>query len=117
MKKSLLVAALLLAFAGAASAQSVTLNWGAVTQDVNGATLTGSVSYNIYQGTKGQAVKTKVASSVTTTAALTSPLFSGKEVCWNITAVVGTDESVYSNEACKTFPKAAPKAPASLVAE
>jgi hypothetical protein len=115
LKLSLAVA--LLAFAGAAAAQSVSLNWGAVTQDANGAPLTGSVSYNIYQGTKGQVTKTKVTSSVTTTAALTSALFSGKEVCWNVTTVVGADESVYSNEACKTFPAAKPKAPANLSAE
>jgi hypothetical protein len=117
MNKSFLAGLVLTLASSVATAQSAKLTWAPVTQYDTGIAITLPVSYNIYQGARGQAVKTKVSASTATTVSLTAALFAGKEVCWNITAVVETDESVYSNEACKTFPKAVPKAPATLVAE
>jgi hypothetical protein len=117
MNKSFLIGAILALAASAAVAQSAKLTWSPVTQYDNGTPITLPVSYNIYQGTRGQAVKTKVTASTTTTVSLTSALFAGKELCWNVTTVVETEESVYSSEACKIFPKAAPKATSSLTVE
>lgn len=69
-----------------------------------------AISYNIYQGLKGQA-KTKVGTVTTNTTTLTTGLLSNTQYCWQVTAfetaVGASSESVMSNEGCKTMPAAA----------
>jgi hypothetical protein len=67
-----------------------------------------TATFNVYQcqGAPGCA-KTQVASGITAkTATLTTGFADGKRYCFEVTAVVGSDESGRSNEACKTFPQA-----------
>lgn len=59
------------------------------------------VSYRVYQGAKGQ-TKTLVGTITSTNTTISSGLQAG-EYCWEVTAVVGTEESSRSNEACKSF--------------
>ena len=71
----------------------------------------GAYAYNVYQGLKGQA-KARVQTAVPgTTTTISDGLLLGREYCWQLrTVIVGYEsvESVDSNEACKTFPAAAP---------
>lgn len=104
---ALLVAAL---FADAAfAANTATLDWGYTSNDP----ANDNPTFVVYQGLQGQP---KVAGPTTTAKTLTinTGLASGKTYCWHVTARTALDESLPSNEACKTFP-AVPAAPTSLI--
>lgn len=96
MKKLLLVLAFITSPVFAAN--QATLTWGYDMVAFPTAT------FNVYQAEKGQP-KVKTQSGVSElTASVTTGLVTGKTYCWQVTAVVGTEESSVSNEACKTFP-------------
>lgn len=98
------------------AANQAVLAWGAVTKDVEGNSITG-VTYTVYQGVQGQP-KAKTGSPVSaTTVTITSGLSSGRTYCWQVSASANGVEGALSNEACKSFPPAAPEAPASLTAQ
>lgn len=65
------------------------------------------VTYNVYQGTKGNLAKPKVGTITTTSTTISTGLVPG-ETCWQITAIANGIESALSNEACKTFPFISP---------
>lgn len=115
MKKLAIVLLAALCMPALAANQAV-LSWGAVTKDVEGNAITG-VTYNLYQGVQGQPkVKTGTPQSATT-ATISSGLTSGRTYCWQVSASANGVEGALSNEACKSFPPAAPEAPASLTAQ
>jgi len=95
----------------AQTTNTATLTWGAVTARTDGSPLGGSATYQVYQGLQG-ATKTKVGSPISlTTLTINTGLSGGRTYCWQVSTVVGTEESALSNEACKTFPQAPPQAP------
>ena len=96
---------------GSALAQNTaTLTWDPVSPS---AANPGPFTYQLYQGAAGSTAKVKAGSpTATTTLSLTGLPFG--EVCWNVTAIGNGKESVFSNEACKTFPFGAPDAPKGL---
>ena len=88
------------------AANTATITFQAPTARTDGTAPTGAISYNVYQGVKGQA-KTKVGTITTTTGQITNGLLGGVEYCWQVTAQeAGAPESAMSNEACKAFPLA-----------
>ncbi len=95
--------------------RTASLTWGGVTQDTEGNTITG-VTYSVYQGVKGSASKTRVASNLTSLSYLVTNLPYG-ETCFNVTASAAGGESAYSAEGCKSFAVPKPVAPGSLVVE
>lgn len=90
------------------------LSWGAVDKAMDGSAITG-VTYNAYQGVRGQAVKSKIKTGLTSLDFLVTGLAAG-EHCFNVSAQTAVNgESTLSNEACKSNPFG-PTAPA-LTAE
>lgn len=106
--KKLIALALALAPMLALAANTATLDWGYTSNDP----ANDNPTFVVYQGLQGQP---KVAGPTTTAKTLTisTGLLSGKTYCWHVTARTALDESLPSNEACKTFP-AIPAAPTSL---
>ena len=92
----------------ALAANTATLDWGYTSNDP----ANDNPTFTVYQGLQGQA---KAAAGTTTakTFSVSTGMSSGKTYCWVVTASVGANESLPSNEACKTFP-ATPAAPTSL---
>lgn len=111
MKRLILALALLLP-AIAWAANTATFSWGAVTQNTDGTTITGPVTYNIYQTACGSTSGgSQVASGITGLAyVISTGLADGTTYCWNLTAVAGGVESAYSNQATKTFLPGTPAA-------
>ena len=91
---------------------SSVLSWTAPTTFTNGSPITGTITYNIYQGASGAeaSVQTGVA---TTSVTITTGLSAGSTVCFQVTAVVGGVESSRTTEVCETFP-AQPNPPTNL---
>jgi len=110
-----LVPVVLALFAAPALAQNTaTLSFTAPTVDAEGGPIVGTLSYKVYQGLKGQ-TKTLAATITTTAHTVSSGLQSGREYCWQVSAIQTVDavpsaESALSAEACKRFP-VAPSAP------
>lgn len=104
--QALLLVACLFLLAGVAFAQSAntaTIEFTAPTKRLDNSTITGPLSYKVYQGIKGQA-KTAVGTITTTSSTITTGLVGGSEYCWQVSASEGTGpESALSNEACKAF--------------
>ena len=110
---AILVSALLvagvMAVANAQAANTAVITYQAATTRTDGSTMTGAVSYEIWQGLKG-ATKTKIGTITSLQTTLTTGLLGGNEYCWYvITREAGNaNPSAPSNEACKAFPIAAP---------
>lgn len=103
---------LLLASSVVVAAPQAVLTWTAPTTNTDGTPITGTLTYNVYQGAKGAEGATPVQSGLSAlTVTITAGLVDGSTTCWQVTAVEGGQESVKSNEACKTFPPATPIAP------
>lgn len=97
--------------------RSATLDWSAVTTDINGDPIQGTVTYNIYQGSKGSPLssKVKIISGEDKLQAVVAGLPYG-ETCWQVTAqTVNNREGDASNEACKSFDYARAGKPALTV--
>ena len=93
-----------------ASPPQAALSWTAPTTNTDGTPITGTLTYNIYQGPTGALVK--VQSGVTGLAAtITTGLTGGSTQCFAVTAVVSGQESAQSNSACAAIPLSVPGAP------
>lgn len=93
------------------------LTYAAVSQTVDGDPVTGAVTYNVYQGAKGAANKTKVKTGLTALTSTVTGLPTG-ETCFNVTAqTVVNGESAFSQEACKSFAVGKPAAVQTLTVE
>ena len=89
-----------------ASAQNqATISYTRPTTYANGTALDAAtaVTYNLYQGIKGQA-KTKVATISAVSNTVNTGLASGQTYCWSVSAIANGIEGDLSLEACKTFP-------------
>jgi hypothetical protein len=111
---ALSVAAIAPAFS-AEPARQASLSWGAVTQDVEGNTITG-VTYSVYRGLQG-GQKARVAQNLATLAYVDAGRPAGVTECYVVTAVKGADESAPSSEGCKSYPAVRPAAPAGLTVQ
>jgi Interferon-alpha/beta receptor, fibronectin type III len=101
----LLIACLFLLAVGAfaQTANTATIEFTAPTKRLDNTTITGALSYKVYQGIKGQS-KALVGTITTTTSTITTGLLGGTEYCFQVSANEGTGpESALSNEACKVF--------------
>jgi hypothetical protein len=88
---------------------TATISFTAPAARLDGTPITGTLSYGVYQGVKGQ-TKTKVATITTTTSTINTGLLSNVEYCWEVTAQEGTGpESTRSNEAFKAFGASPPQ--------
>jgi hypothetical protein len=84
---------------------SVTLSWTAPTKNTDGSAITGTLTYNLYQGpAAGPFVK--VASNITGTSDVVTSLSAGN--CFAVTAVetgsATSTESALSNTSCDIVP-------------
>lgn len=106
------IAGLLLFFAIAASAQTprtAVISYPAVTTRTDGSTITGAVSYEVWQGLKG-ASKIRIGTITSLQTTIDSGLVGGNEYCWHIIVREASNPlpSAPSNEVCKAFAQAAP---------
>lgn len=104
-KAVLLVVALFCA--SAFGANQAVLTWVPPTVDINGSPIVDPMSFNVYQGIKGQ-TKSNVQNVTGATLTIGTGLLSGRSYCWELKTLVNSLESVASNEACKDFPAVAP---------
>jgi hypothetical protein len=107
---ALLFAAGLLYFHDALSqttARTATISFTAPTTRTDGSTITGTLSYEVWQGLKG-GTKAKAGTINNTTTTITTGLQGGREYCWYVIVVEAGFTSVPSNEACKAFDLSSP---------
>lgn len=111
MKKIILALALLPAFAFAASApvRTADITFTAPTLNTDGTPITGTLTFRLYQGQRGQMIKPLV-NTLTNTSVTVSTGLPGGEVCWQVSTLANGVESALSNEACKTFSFGIPQA-------
>jgi hypothetical protein len=99
-------AALLILFAVTAQAQtrSAVITFTAPTKYSDGTSIAAGtvLTYNLFQGARGDANKPKVATFSGTSTSVNSGLQPG-ETCWQVSVVANGVESALSNEACKSF--------------
>jgi hypothetical protein len=98
----------------AVAAPSAVLTWTAPTTFTDGTPITGTITYNVYQGTAANAL-TKVATGVTTlTDTISTGLVDGATYYWSVTAVVNGVESAQTAPVSKTFSPGTPDGVVSL---
>ena len=114
MRKLVLLSLLLAGISVAkATPPQAALSWVAPTANTDGTPITGTITYNIYQGLTGALVK--VQSNVTGLAAtITTGLTGGTTQCFAVTAVVASQESAQSAPACAAIPLSTPNAPTTV---
>lgn len=94
--------------ANAQAGRTATITFTAPTTRTDGTSITGALSYEVWQGLKG-GTKTKVSTITSSATTITTGLLGGNEYCWHVVAVeAGGGSSVPSNEACKAFPQSPP---------
>lgn len=87
----------------AQTARTAVITFAAPTARTDGSTITGALSYEVWQGLKG-AAKGKAGTINNTTTTISTGLQGGREYCWYVIAVeAGGGSSAPSNEACKAF--------------
>ncbi len=107
----------LLLLSSVASAGQAVLTITPPTLNTDGSTIIGQITYNVYKGAQGQAVKPLLVTGLTATTYTALNLTAGTTTCFNVTAnVVGETESAYSNEVCKTIPPTNPNPPTITIA-
>lgn len=93
---------------------TATLNWVAPTANTDGSPITGTVTYNIYQGASAITLA-KVQSGVTgTSTTVTTGLTPGTNEFFSVTAVVNGQESAEVVPVSVAIPQLVPKAPTGL---
>jgi hypothetical protein len=106
------LAALLVLVTFAATAQTprtAVITFTAPTTRTDGSTITGALSYEVWQGLKGGTkAKASTVNATSTTINITTGLLGGREYCWHIVAVEAGIASAPSNEACKAFEQSPP---------
>jgi hypothetical protein len=112
MKRSLLAVVLALVSAVALAqtvATSVNLGWKAPTANTDGSAITGTLTYNLYQGPKAGPF-VKAASGLTGTSTVVTSLAAGN--CFTLTAVeaqgASTTESAPTATVCALVPNSPP---------
>jgi hypothetical protein len=109
MRKLILLGALVSGPAFAAP-PSATLVWTAPTAFTDGTPISGTITYNVYQGLTG--ALTKVQSGISgLTVTITTGLTPGTSQCFAVTAVVASVESAQSAQACAAIPVPTPNSP------
>jgi len=102
----------------AATTPSANVSWTPATTNTDGSPVTGTVTFNLYQGTQvGTATPTltKVASALTATSdVITAGLTAGSTQCFAVTEVVNGVESAQSLQACTAIPFPTPGAPTQI---
>lgn len=93
----------------ALAANTATLEWGYTSNDP----ANDNPTFTVYQGLQGQ-VKTAGPTTTAKTLTINTGLAFGNTYCWVVTAKANGNESLPSNEACKTFPYPVPAAPTNL---
>jgi hypothetical protein len=89
-------------------APTATVTFIAPTKNTDGTAITGTLTYNLYQGTTAGA-ETKVASAIAGSPfTVSTGLVASTTVYWYLTAVENGVESAPTNEACKVFPGVVP---------
>jgi hypothetical protein len=87
----------------AQAARTATITFVAPTTRTDGSTITGTLSYEVWQGLKG-GTKAKAGTINNTSTTISTGLQGGREYCWYVIAVeAGGGSSAPSNEACKAF--------------
>lgn len=83
----------------------VTITWSPTTQNVDGSPVTGTITYNLFQGPSGGPPLNKIQSGITTTSAqVTTGIPPNTVQCWAVTAVASYGESAQTNPpACISF--------------
>lgn len=90
------------------TAPTATITFVAPTKNTDGSAITGTLTYNLYQGTAAGA-ETKVASAIAGSPfTVSTGLVASTTVYWYLTAVENGVESAPTNEACKVFPGVVP---------
>lgn len=92
------------------SALTAQVNFSAPTKNTDGTSISGALTYNVYQGTAPGA-EIKVASGVSgTPIVINTGLQPSTSYYYQVTAVVGGIEGPLSNEVCKGFTGSVPGA-------
>lgn len=96
-----------------AATLSSTLTWTAPTGNTDGTAVSGTLTYNLYEGPSATALSASPAQTGITTLGEATALGAapGATACFAVTAVEGGQESAQSNVSCKTFPASIPNAP------
>jgi hypothetical protein len=82
---------------------TVSLTWSAVTLSTTGSTLTGPVTYNVYQGGTPASLA-KIATGITSLSdTIATGILSGQTYYWTVSAVSGGVEGAQSNAGSKSF--------------
>lgn len=102
---------LLFLLASVAQAGTASLTGTVPTQNTDGSLITGTITYSVYKGAAGQAVKPLMVSGLSTPVYTAANLPGGTTQCFNMTASVNGAESAYSNEVCKLIPSPIPNPP------
>lgn len=89
---------------------SVVIRWTPPTQYDDNTSIARALTYNVYQGAKGAAKTTRIASGITGTQYTLTGAALGP--CFDMTAVDGPAESLHTTEVCLA---AVPKTPTALV--
>lgn len=110
VRVSLIASLLLLGSYAAYAANTATITFTAPTKRVDGSSITGALSYEVWQGIKGQA-KTKVGTITATNTTVSSGLLGGNEYCWHVVAIEAGNPkpSDPSSDGCKAFELAEPQ--------
>lgn len=86
------------------SSSQVTVSWTKPTLNTDGSAITGTVSYNMYEGTSATGPWTKVLGQLSAVAEELSTITAGN--CFAVTAVVASVESALSTGVCLKQPDA-----------
>lgn len=110
---ALLVGAMIMTFVAfavrAQAARQAVIQYTAPTTRTDGSTISGALSYEIWQGIKG-APKTRIGTISSLQTTIDTGLLGGTEYCWHVIAIEAGNavKSLPSNEACKVFPQVGP---------
>lgn len=98
-----------LQLAYAQEARTATITFTAPTTRTDGSNITGALSYEVWQGLKGQP-KTRVSTITSSATTISTGLLGGNEYCWHVVSVEAgnSSKSAPSNEACKAFAQSGP---------
>ena len=114
----LAILALLFPILAFAAPPSSVLTWTPATTRVDGTTISGVLTFNVYRGVgAGNESTTPYLTGLTgTTYTDSTGIANGTTVCYQMTEVETATglESARTNEACKTFPASPPSAPTNL---
>lgn len=99
-----------------AAGPQVSLGWTAPTLNTDGTTITGPMTYNLYQAPASGQPFVKIQTGITgPSAVVSSGVSPGTVPCFTVTAVVAAMESAQSAQVCATLPLSVPGSPSKLI--